>query len=342
VPSAKVGGKPVSSVAPNVEVAFSSKVTQANTKSVEWDFGDGTAPEKRTNQYQTTEATHKFTKEGSFTVTETVESDNLSNPTLTQSIKLTVEVAHPVAQFSANPGEPKVGQTVTFDGKNSTDPNSEPLEYAWNFGDGTPPTSFSTAPTITHAFGAEAKYTVTLTVKDKAGLSGETKHVISVFAEKPPTPPPSGGGGGGGGTTGSGGGSSTGGSSSTGGGSTGVLPYSVSLAGTALAVSKSGTLALKVNCSGKSNCSGSVTLRTLTAVSAGKKRKAVLTLASGSFTLAGGQVKAVSLHLSSKARQLLKRSHILKARATIVAKDSQGTSHTTTFVVTLRAVKAKH
>lgn len=338
VPSAKVGGKPVSPIPPNAEVVFSSNVTQANAKSVEWNFGDGTSPVKAGNQHQVTEATHKFTKEGTFTVTETVESDNLATPTLVQSLKVTVEPPHPIAQFSS-PSEAKVGQPVTFDGKNSSDPNGETLEYSWNFGDGSAPTS-STTPTATHTYAAEGKYTVTLTVKEtKGGLTGKAERAISVVAEKPST-------GGGGGTVS--GGSTTSGSSTTssgsggGGGSVAVLPYSVSLAGTALAVSKSGTLALKVNCSGRSNCAGTVTLRTLNAVSAGGKRKAVLTLASASFTLAGGQVKTLPLHLSSRARQLLKRLHTLRARATIVAKDSQGSSHTTAFVVTLRAAKRKH
>jgi hypothetical protein len=47
----------------------------------------------------------------------------------------------------------------------------------------------------------------------------------------------------------------------------------------------------------------------------------------------------LTLHLSTKARQLLKRSHVLKARATIVAHDWRGTVHTTVTVVTLRAAK---
>jgi hypothetical protein len=85
-----------------------------------------------------------------------------------------------------------------------------------------------------------------------------------------------------------------------------------------------------------------VTLRTLTAVTSSNHKKAVLTLASGSFTATGGTVKAVTLHLSAKARKLLARSHVLRARATIVARDSQGAMHTTTIVVTLRSAKKHH
>ena len=120
------------------------------------------------------------------------------------------------------------------------------------------------------------------------------------------------------------------------------------LAGTSLTVSSSGAVSVRITCpAGESRCTGTVTLRTLNAVIAGvtghqsKKRKAaILTLASGSFTVAGGQLKALTLRLSAKARALLKRSHVLRARATIVARDAAGATHTAQTIVTLRASNA--
>jgi hypothetical protein len=118
------------------------------------------------------------------------------------------------------------------------------------------------------------------------------------------------------------------------------------LASSSLQVSSSGAVTLKIGCpAGESSCSGSVTLRTLNAVIAGgqaaRKKPSVLTLAAGSFTVAGGKVRAVTLHLSAKARALLARSHTLRARALLVAHDPQGASHTTQTIVTLRAPKAR-
>ena len=118
-----------------------------------------------------------------------------------------------------------------------------------------------------------------------------------------------------------------------------MLSYSVSVAGASVAVSPAGALSLKIDCSGQSSCTGGVTLRTASAVLSSTKHKAILTLASASFSIAGGQVKVVALHLSSKARALLKRVHTLKARATIIARDSSGASHVTTALVTLKASK---
>jgi Trypsin len=120
------------------------------------------------------------------------------------------------------------------------------------------------------------------------------------------------------------------------------------LAGTALEASLSGIISVKVSCpAGATSCTGTITLRTLNAVSASSARAAkskgsILTLASGSFTVAGGKVATVKLHLSAKARALLARSRVLRARASIVAHDPAGASHTAQTLVTLRAAKPKH
>ncbi len=134
-----------------------------------------------------------------------------------------------------------------------------------------------------------------------------------------------------------------------------VLPNTVvkpspiaTLAGSTATVSSSGSFTLKITCpSSETTCSGTVTVRTLKAVAASvahgaKKKAAILTLASGSFSVGGGQVKTITLHLSSKGRILLTHSHSVAGRATILAHDPLGASHTTTSNVTLRAKPGKH
>ena len=115
-----------------------------------------------------------------------------------------------------------------------------------------------------------------------------------------------------------------------------------------LAASSSGTVNVSVSCPvTESRCGGTVTLRTLTAVRAATGHRhnlkaAFLTLATGSFTVAGGQVATVRLRLSSKARALLARKHLLRARATIIAYDPAGVTHVTHTIVTIRAAKETH
>jgi outer membrane protein assembly factor BamB len=120
------------------------------------------------------------------------------------------------------------------------------------------------------------------------------------------------------------------------------------LTNAALAASPAGTVNVSVSCPvTEIRCEGTVTLRTLTAVRAatGHRRNlkaAFLTLATGSFTVAGGRVTTVRLRLSVKARALLARNHVLRARATVVAHDPAGVTHVAHTIVTIRAVRVTH
>ncbi|HEY2140618.1 MAG TPA: choice-of-anchor D domain-containing protein [Solirubrobacteraceae bacterium] len=124
----------------------------------------------------------------------------------------------------------------------------------------------------------------------------------------------------------------------------------VKLASTSLTASSSGTLTVKVTCpASESSCTGTIMLRTIAAVVvsvAGHRSKrpkaAILTLAVGSFSVAGGRTATLKLHMSAKARALLARSHVLRARATIITRDTNGGTHTVQTIVTIRAAKARH
>lgn len=124
-------------------------------------------------------------------------------------------------------------------------------------------------------------------------------------------------------------------------------PTAVIASASPASVSSSGAVSLKVSCpAGASTCIGTVTLRTLTAVSASahaakSKKKAILTLATGSFSVAGGQAETITLHLSGTARTLLAHLHTLASRATVAAHDPEGEQQTTTKVLTLHAAKRR-
>jgi PKD repeat protein len=86
--------------------------------------------------------------------------------------------APPVAVASA---DKKLGPSplvVQFTGSNSSDPNSLPLTYKWDFGDG----STSTAANPSHTFTSanSVGYTVSLTVTNSSGASDRTTVLISV------------------------------------------------------------------------------------------------------------------------------------------------------------------
>jgi PKD repeat protein len=319
------------------KVVLSSNVQGANALSVAWDFGDGTTQEVKEPQYLTTKVEHAFTSIKTDTVKETIRTDNLAEPIIVKEAKVIVAPAAPTPQFSISPGEVAVGQSATFDAKGSSDPNGKAIvKYVWTFGDGAETTT--TTPSVSHEYAAEGTYTVGLKVTDELNLtSAVVKHPITVANPAPPSPPVT--------TTTPPATTQTTTSPPPGGG---VLPSQehkapdAKLASTALTVSGSGGVPVKVSCPAGASCAGTVTLSTIGAVSASKKKKAVLTLATGSFSVSGGAVKTITLHLSAKARKLLAKSHTLRAKATIVAHDSSGQTHTAVATVTLKLAKKSH
>jgi hypothetical protein len=183
------------------------------------------------------------------------------------------------------------------------------------------------------ALSANTKYEVKLTATNENGTREATTAFTTAEESIAPPPPSTGGGGGGGGGVL---------------GAKSVSP-TVTIAGSPASVTGSGAFTLKLTCaSGATICTGTITLKTAKAVIASvghaakkKKKAAILTLATASFTLAGGQLKSLTLHLSSLARALLAHSHVLSALATVVAHNTASESATTKASVTLRLKVAK-
>lgn len=100
-----------------------------------------------------------------------------------------------------------------------------------------------------------------------------------------------------------------------------VVVGHAAVAGANLA-SVAGMVRVRLGCpSGRSVCVGTITLRTLRAVSIrvhGRRlSRRVLMLAEGTFRIAGGHAVTLTLHLSASARALLARSRLLQALATV-------------------------
>ena len=126
---------------------------------------------------------------------------------------------------------------------------------------------------------------------------------------------------------------------------TAVAPNVRLLGSTTLMARALGTIEVKLSCpSGVRRCTGTVTIRTprpIVAPGSKSRRPAIVTLASGSFTLNGGKDTTLKLRLTSTARALLARKHLLRGRATILTHAATAASHTTQTAVTILAYKPK-
>ena len=91
----------------------------------------------------------------------------------------------PTAVIQANPTSGAAPLQVNFDGSGSSDPNADPLTYAWDLdGDGAYDDSTTVAPTYTYTVGMS--YTVRLRVTDPGAASATTSVVITA-GDSPPT-----------------------------------------------------------------------------------------------------------------------------------------------------------
>ncbi|WP_265521974.1 ThuA domain-containing protein [Oerskovia flava] len=89
----------------------------------------------------------------------------------------------PVAEVSATPDSGTAPLEVSFDGSESTDPEGEDLEYAWDFdGDGT---TDSTEVSPTYTYTSNGVYDARLTVTDPAGKVGTATVPITVGNTRP-------------------------------------------------------------------------------------------------------------------------------------------------------------
>ena len=142
----------------------------ADTHTVTWDFGDGTAPVSGTLT-----PAHVYADNRVYAVTLTVVDDD--GGIGTDSLMVTVNNVAPTVD--AGPDQTvDEGDTVIFNGS-FTDPGSADTHtITWDFGDGTAPVSGTLTPA--HVYADNKVYAVTLTVVDDDGGIGTDSLMVTV------------------------------------------------------------------------------------------------------------------------------------------------------------------
>jgi PKD repeat protein len=151
-------------------VTFNASAAGSDIVEWDWDFGDGSTASGSIVQ-------HAYDDSGSFTVTLTV-TDGFG---LSASRPKTINVAQgtePEADFVFSPTTPTPGDTVFFNASTSTPaPGRSIVSYIWNFGTST---GTASGKIVTKVFTAPGTYTVTLTVRDDAGVTATTSKEVTV------------------------------------------------------------------------------------------------------------------------------------------------------------------
>lgn len=121
-----------------------------------------------------------YNQTGRYVVTMTVT--DLAGASDVDTLVVTITGNLPPVADAGGPYSGNEGSTLQILGGLSSDPNSDPLTYAWRFGDG----GTSTLVNPTHVFTDNGRFTITLTVRDPSGLTSVATTTATIV-NVPPT-----------------------------------------------------------------------------------------------------------------------------------------------------------
>ena len=147
--------------------------------SFHWEFGDGSAGDGANT-------THAYTVAGTYTANVSFVDD--LGGSATSSVAVVVR-ALPNVSLDVSPSAPESGVPTVFYA--NVTGGTSPIEYAWNFGDG----SRATFVAPQHSYSKSGTYSVTVWVNDSAG--GTAHESLSVTVSVGPASSAAQGGGGG-------------------------------------------------------------------------------------------------------------------------------------------------
>ncbi len=145
--------------------------SDGNITTWSWSFGD-------THTSLGENVTHQYTVNGSYIVSLTVIDDDNASASLEKTIL--VGNQPPVTNFTVEPSEPEINQTVYFN-STSYDVDGSIVNWTWDLGDG----NISYGITINHSYNESGFYIVRLTVTDNETASAFLEKTVLVGNQAP-------------------------------------------------------------------------------------------------------------------------------------------------------------
>jgi len=125
-----------------------------------WAFGDGSFGTGKI-------VTHAYNRTGDFQVQLTVTDDRDASHSITKTVTVYPPVNRPpVAVIATGPRRGTAPALLSFDGRNSHDPDGDTLEYTWEFRQGSTLLETMVGSVVSRVFQDPGTYTVVLEVDD--------------------------------------------------------------------------------------------------------------------------------------------------------------------------------
>jgi PKD repeat protein/type 1 glutamine amidotransferase len=172
-PTVTASRTPTGNVPTGTAVAFTATGTDADgdTLTYSWDFGDSTPVSTEQNP------SHTYSTAGAFTAKVTVSDGKGGTGDATVAVTVTAANTAPTVTASRVPaGDGNVNTSFAYTAVGS-DPDGDPLTYAWDFGDG----QSGTGASASHTFATAGAYNVKVTVSDGKGGSASATVLTTVY-----------------------------------------------------------------------------------------------------------------------------------------------------------------